>query len=47
LSADVSVRDRIEMRQVLLDRGLPPSDLSGAGTGSRSTPLRDIEGSVH
>jgi hypothetical protein len=35
------------MRQVLLDLACRPSDFPIAGVGSRSTPLRDIEGSVH
>jgi hypothetical protein len=35
------------MRQVLLDLAFRPSDSPMAGVGSRSTPLRDIEGSVH
>jgi len=35
------------MRQVLLDLVCRPSSSPRAGVGSRSTPLRDIEGSVH
>jgi hypothetical protein len=35
------------MRQVLLDLAWRTSAFPIAGVGSRSTPLRDIEGSVH
>jgi hypothetical protein len=35
------------VRQVLLDLACRTSDFPLAGVGSRSTPLRDIEGSVH
>ena len=37
----------VALRQVLLDLACRPSDSPIAGVGSRSTPLRDIEGSVH
>jgi hypothetical protein len=37
----------VALRQVLLDLAWRPSDSPMAGVGSRSTPLRDIEGSVH
>jgi hypothetical protein len=39
--------DRALEGQVLLNRACRPSDLPIARVGSRSTPLRDIEGSVH
>jgi len=35
------------MRQVVLDPGSRSVDFSAVGVGSRSTPLRDIKGSVH
>ena len=35
------------MRQVLLDLACRPSGFPMASVGSRSTPLRDIKGSVH
>jgi hypothetical protein len=35
------------MRQVRLDLDCRLSAFAGAGVGSRSTPLRDNEGSVH
>jgi len=38
---------KLRMRQVLLDLACRLSDSLMAGVGSRSTPLRDIDGSVH
>lgn len=35
------------VRQVFFDRACRPSNVPVAGVGSRSTPFRDIDGSVH